>query len=75
MKKREFLKLTGIVGAGVVVSPFMACNSGEAPAPDAAAEPDQPQDQQAQPQAEDHGDEDDDDTVDGIPLPPDDDDL
>lgn len=28
MKKREFLKLTGIVGAGVVVSPFMACNDG-----------------------------------------------
>ena len=36
MKKREFLKLTGIVGVGVAVSPFMACNSGEAPASEAA---------------------------------------
>jgi superoxide dismutase, Fe-Mn family len=25
MKKREFLKLTGVLGAGVVVAPFMAC--------------------------------------------------
>ena len=39
MKKREFLKLTGIVGVGVAVSPFMACNSGEAPASEAAADP------------------------------------
>lgn len=36
MKKREFLKLTGIVGVGVAVSPFIACNSGEAPASEAA---------------------------------------
>lgn len=26
MKKRDFLKLTGVVGAGVVVAPFMACS-------------------------------------------------
>lgn len=28
MKKRQFIKLSGIVGAGVIVSPLMACNSG-----------------------------------------------
>jgi Fe-Mn family superoxide dismutase len=28
MKKREFLRLTGIMGAGVVVSPFLACSDG-----------------------------------------------
>lgn len=26
MKKREFLRLSGIVGAGIVVSPFLACD-------------------------------------------------
>lgn len=32
MKKREFLKLTGIVGAGAIVAPFIACSdSGNAP--------------------------------------------
>lgn len=30
MKKREFLKLTGIMGAGMVVSPFLACSSSDA---------------------------------------------
>lgn len=39
MKKREFIKLTGIVGAGVVVSPFMACNSEPEPKADPAPEP------------------------------------
>ncbi len=29
MKKREFLRLTGIMGAGVVVAPFFACSPGE----------------------------------------------
>ena len=27
MKKREFLKLTGVVGTGILVSPLMACNN------------------------------------------------
>lgn len=29
MKKRDFIKLTGVAGAGMVVSPFLACSSGE----------------------------------------------
>ncbi|NNE55479.1 MAG: superoxide dismutase [Flavobacteriales bacterium] len=33
MKKREFLKLTGIVSAGVVVSPFISCDSPPPPPP------------------------------------------
>ena len=31
MKKRQFLKLTGIMGAGVVVAPFMACSEASKP--------------------------------------------
>lgn len=33
MKKREFLKLTGIVGAGAIVSPFFACSESGNTAP------------------------------------------
>jgi Fe-Mn family superoxide dismutase len=29
MKKRDFIKLTGVAGAGMVVSPFLACSSGD----------------------------------------------
>ena len=44
-------------------------------APAAAANPNQPQEQQAQPQAEEDNDNEEDDAIDGIPLPPDTDDL
>lgn len=43
MKKRDFLKLTGVVGAGVVVAPFMACTEAakqeEKPTAQAEAKP------------------------------------
>lgn len=29
MKKRDFIKLSGIVGTGIVISPLMACNEAE----------------------------------------------
>ncbi len=31
MKKREFIKLTGLAGAGLLVSPFLSCSSSETP--------------------------------------------
>ncbi len=43
MKKREFLKLTGIVGAGALVSPFIACSdAGNTPKADPPAQPESP---------------------------------
>lgn len=36
MKKRQFIKLTGIVGTGIVMSPLMACNEAEKKVDDAA---------------------------------------
>jgi Fe-Mn family superoxide dismutase len=39
MKKRTFLKMTGIFGAGVVVAPFMACSDATPPVTPAATEP------------------------------------
>jgi Fe-Mn family superoxide dismutase len=41
MKKREFLRMTGIAGAGLAVVPFIACGSDEEGTPDASA-PDDP---------------------------------
>lgn len=38
MKKRTFLKMTGVFGAGVVVAPFLACGDVPAPAAPAALE-------------------------------------
>lgn len=38
MKKREFIKLTGLAGAGLLVSPFLSCSSSETP-PAAAETP------------------------------------
>ena len=32
MKKREFIKLTGLAGAGLLVSPFLSCSDSGAPA-------------------------------------------
>ena len=42
MKKRQFLKLTGILGAGVVVAPFMACSDTAKPAENAPETPEVP---------------------------------
>ena len=40
MKKRTFLKLTGMAGAGLMVSPFIGCGEAEMPStPPAAPEP------------------------------------
>lgn len=36
MKKREFIKITGIVGAGIALSPIAACNSAVDPKDDEA---------------------------------------
>ena len=33
MNKREFLKVTGIVGAGIAIAPFSACNTPESKEP------------------------------------------